>query len=227
MAEISNILSYANYELIRSRIGYILADELANQKALNEAELIIEQAKPVPDQDLIDLYELNISCIPDKVWEERFIKPQPADYPMVNVVFTGAPLNEGTSHSQQIGTDKYVIECYTDAKSEDEKKGDELASLKLHRLLAICRSILMNRVYVRLGFNSVPYIVGSRIVGDIMIAQPTDGADNAKSSIYGKLDLLVKTNEIVNDLDTTPLNISYTNMKIYDSELGYYWQVGE
>lgn len=226
MAEINEILSYANYEIIRDRISYILAIELANQKALNVAELALEQAKPTPNQDLIDLYELNISCIPGKVWLERFLRPQPSEYPMVNVVFTGAPLNEGSSHTLQNGVDRYIIECYQDAKSSENRKGDELASLKLHRVLAICRAILMDRNYVRLGFNSAPYIVGSREVRDLMIAQPVSGAENSHHAIYGKIDLLVKTTEVVPDLTGVDLNISYTEMKIYDSDLGYYFQVG-
>ena len=171
MSKIDYILGTSNFELVRSKIAQILLIELTNQKALNVAALALEEAKPTPDPGLIAEYELNISCIPDVVWEERFIRPQPCDYPMVNVVFTNAPLNEGTSHSVQIGENKYQIEGYTDAKSKDSKNGDVLATLKLHRLLSICRNIIMDRNYVQLELEG-QNIVGYRRVEDIVIAQP-------------------------------------------------------
>ena len=224
MSKINYILGTDNFELIRSRIAQILLIELTEQKALNIAALAIEITKPTPDPLLIAEYELNISCIPDKVWEERFIRPTPQDYPMLNVVFTNAPLNEAISHSTQIGEDKFQVEAYTDSDSKEKGNGDVLATFKLHRLLAICRKILMDRNYVKLEFE-VENFIGYRKVEDIVIAQPQTGADNAKHSIYGKLDLLVKCGEYINDLSGIPFAGTDTTYRIFDTEKGYFWQV--
>jgi len=224
MSKITSILSYANYELIRSKIASILADELANQLTLNKAARTLELAEVTPDAELIALYDLNISCIPSKVFEERFIRPNPDEYPLINVVFTGNPLNEGTSNTVQYGVNKFQIEFYQDAKSQDDNDGDMLASIKLHRIMAICRQILMSREYVQLDLGS---IIGYRIVNDQIIGQPNTGADNANNSIFGKFDLLVKSGEEVNDLDGVQLLESGTTMQINSSELGYYWEINE
>ena len=222
MSNIPFILPYSNFEQIRSKIASILADELGNQLALNRTSLDIEENRPSPNQDLIDFYELNISCIPDRVYEERFFRPQPAEMPLINVVLLNVPLNEGTSHASQIGENKYQIEIYQSAKSTENEGGDTLATIKLHRLLAIVRSILMDRNYIDLGLTS---IVGRRQVQDISIGLPNIGADNANSMIFGKMDLLVKSTEAITDLEGVPLQISNTNMKIYDSDKGYYWEI--
>lgn len=222
MSKIDFILPYSKFEQIRSKIASILADELSNQLSLNQAELIVEQAKPSPDQSLIDFYNLNISCIPDRVWEERYYRPQPEEMPLINVVLLNVPLNEGTSHESQIGENKYQIEAYQSAKCNEDDNGDVLATLKLHRLLAITRLILMDRNYVDL---ELPGLVGRRQTQDIMIGLPNIGADNANSIIFGKIDLLVKVTEAITDIDGVPLEISGTTIKLFDSEKGYYWEI--
>ena len=222
MSKIDFILPYSKFEQIRSKIASILADELSNQLSLNQAELIVEEAKQTPSQSLIDFYNLNISCIPDKVWEERFYRPQPEEMPLINVVLLNVPLNEGTSHESQIGENKYQIEVYQSAKCNEDDNGDVLATLKLHRLLAIIRLILMNKNYIDL---ELPGSVGRRQTQDIIIGLPNIGADNANSMIFGKIDLLVKATEAITDLDGVPLEISGTTMKIFDSEKGYYWEI--
>jgi len=224
MSKITAILSYANYELIRSKIASILADELTVQLALNIAARTAELLKPTPDTALIALYDLNISCIPSKVYEERFIRPNPDEYPLINVVLTNVPLNDGTSNTVQYGVDKYQIEFYQDSKSNATKDGDVLATIKLHRIMAICRQILMNREYIQLDLGN---LIGYRIVQDLMIGQPNTGGDNSHHAIFGKFDLMVKVGEEVNDLEGVELLESGTTMKIYDSELGYFWEINE
>lgn len=222
MSKITDIISYANFELIRSKIASILADELSAQLALNTAARTAELAKETPDAALVALYDLNISCIPSKVYEERFIRPTPSEYPLINVVMTNVPLNEGTSNTVQYGVDKYQIEFYQNSKSNVSNDGDVRASIKLHRIMAICRSILMNREYDQLDLGTM---IGYRIVQDIMIGQPNTGADNADHAIFGKFDLMVKAGEEVNNLEGDELLESGTTMKIYDSDLGYYWEI--
>ena len=142
--------------------------------------------------------------------------------PLINVVLLNVPLNEGTSHESQIGENKYQIEIYQSAKCNEDDNGDVLATLKLHRLLAIIRLILMNKNYIDL---ELPGSVGRRQTQDIIIGLPNIGADNANSMIFGKIDLLVKATEAITDLDGVPLEINGTTMKIFDSEKGYYWEI--
>lgn len=222
MSQIDYILRYSNFEIIRSKIAAILADELASQKTLNQAALAAEEAKPTPEQALIDFYTLNIDCIPSKVWEERFFRFQPSEMPAINIVLLNVPLVEAISHTQQMGENKYQIEIYQSAKSKDNQDGDVLASFKLHRLLEIIRAILMNRNYVDLGLSG---IIGYRQVRDIVIGVPNIGADNAQSMIYGKLDLIVKSNETVEDLSGVELQLHATTMQIDESGKGYYWEI--
>ena len=195
MSVIQNIIDYSNFELIRSRIASILADELANQKILYAALLAAELAKPEPDPVLVVKYELNIDSIPDKVWEERFRRPDPSEFPVINVVFTQAPLDDLITGSTEIGVDSYQIEVYQQGKDKEDNRGDYLSSIKLHRLLAIARTIIMNPNYVRLGFNTQPLIIGYRQATGILIGQPDEGLDDAINTISGKFIINVKTNE--------------------------------
>jgi len=222
MSKITGILSYANFELIRSKIASILATELTAQLALNVAARTAELLKETPDTALVALYDLNISCIPSKVYEEKFIRPNPNDYPLINVVLTNVPLNDGTSNTVQYGVNKYQIEFYQDSKSQSANDGDVLATIKLHRIMAICRQILMYREYDQLDLGTM---IGYRIVQDMMIAQPNTGADNSHHAIFGKFDLMVKVGEVVSDLEGAELQESDTTMTIYDSELGYFWEI--
>ena len=81
----------------------------------------------------------------------------------------------------------------------------------------------MNREYLQLDLGT---LIGYRIVQDMMIAQPQFGVDSALHSIFGKLDLMVKMPETVNNLDINlVITGSDTTMRLFDSEKGYYWSI--
>lgn len=231
MAVINSIISESNFELVRTRIATILVDEYAEQRILNQAALDAELAKPIIDQDpvLIASLELNLSALPTKVWEERFKRPQPKEYidePVVNVIFTNAPLNENQTVSTQIGDDTFVIEVYTGIKEPPEETpvydGDSKASIRLQRCLAISRAILMNPQYQTLGF-SLGIFIGKVSANNIQIGQPDDGADNGNNLIRGKFDLIVKIGEEVEQITGVALTLNETTVKLYDEEKGYFW----
>lgn len=223
MSKISNIIGPGNFEIIRTQIALILATEFAEQRVKNQA--VIDDTEATPAEK--EVSQLNLDSIPTEVWEERFVRPQPGEYPLVNVVLTNVPLTDGTSHSVQLTEDKYQIEVYQNAITTDDGGGDYLATIKLHRLLSIIRGILMDRNYVRLGFDTAPFIIGSRRCEDIVIAQPNFGANDSNYSIHGKIDLLVKTNEEVEDITGVPLLISNTDntIKLLEKENGYTWTI--
>lgn len=229
MSIINNIIGMANFEIVRSKIASILSDELANQKTLNETELAIEEAKPTPDPELIALYNANLNAIPDRVYDERFKRPIPEEYkdkPLINVVFQTAPLNELQTISTQIGDNTYVIEFYTGEFEPDDgnpiNTGDSLATFKLQRIIGICRSILMNPNYQRLGFDITP-IVTKVSANNIQISQPDDGVDNSDNLIYGRFVLTVKVAEDVEQVTGVPLAQNGTTLRFYDTDKGYYW----
>lgn len=228
MAVINNIISESNFELVRTRIATILADEYAAQRILNQDALDAELAKPTPDPDIVVSLELNLSALPTKVWEERFTRPQQKEYidePVVNVIFTNATLNENQTVSTQIGDDTFVIEIYAGNPEPSEEtpvyNGDSKAAIKLQRCLAISRAILMNPNYQQLGFSE--FFIGKISANNIQIGQPDDGADNGNNLIRGKFDLTVKIAEGVEQITGVALALNETTVKLYDTEKGYYW----
>ncbi|MCK5613803.1 hypothetical protein KAR91_68700 [Candidatus Pacearchaeota archaeon] len=205
-----------------------MADELSNQKVLNQDALDAENLEPIPDPIIVKALELNISAIPDRVWEERFKRPQSEEYtinPLINVIFANAPLNDLQTVSTQSGDDTFMIEVYAGDREPEEtqdNEGDSLSSIKLQRCLAICRSILMNPNYQKLGFNTLPYFVGKVSAGSMQVSQPDEGADNTNNLIYGKFNLAVKISEIVEQVTGVLEGSSETTYKVSD-EKGYFW----
>lgn len=230
MSVITQIIDKANFELVRSRIASILADEFENQRVLNQAALDIEL-----DPVIIANLQLNLSSIPSKadgtvrIWEERFKRPQPEEYtvfPLLNVLFANAPLNTLQTVSTQDGDNVFMIEVYAGdrepAPEDPVNEGDSLASIKLQRCLAICRSILMYPQYDRLGFDTLPYFIGKRSINSLQISQPDDGADSANNLIYGKLNLTVTISETVEQVTGVLEALSQTTYKVSDTK-GYFW----
>ena len=235
MSVITQIIDKANFELVRSRIASILADEFENQRVLNQAALDIEIAKPTPDPVIVANLQLNLSSIPSssdgtvRIWEERFKRPQPEEdtvFPLLNVLFANAPLNTLQTVSTQDGDDVFMIEVYAGSREPDtenpENEGDSLASIKLQRCLAVCRSILMYPQYDRLGFDTLPYFIGKRSINSLQISQPDEGADNANNLIYGKLNLTVTISETVEQVTGVLEALSQTTYKVSDTK-GYFW----
>ena len=153
MNVINNIIGISNFELVRSQIAAILANELINQNDL------LENAKPWPVEKEYE-YALSQSAIPSKVWEERFKRPNPEEYtikPVINVMFAQAPLNELRTISTQNGDNTYIVEVYSGQREPQtpspQNEGDSLASIKLQRALAQARAIIMNPNYQHLGFE--------------------------------------------------------------------------
>ena len=235
MSVITQIIDKANFELVRSRIASILADEFENQRVLNQAALDIELAKPTPDLLIVASLELNLSSIPSssdgsvRIWEERFKRPQPEEYtvfPLLNVIFANAPLNTLQTVSTQDGEDTFMIEVYAgdrEPSEEDPKnEGDSLASARLQRCLAIARAILMNPNYQRLGFDTLPYFIGKVSANSLQISQPDEGADNTNNLIYGKLNLTVEISETSEQIAGVTEALSQTTYLVSDTK-GYFW----
>lgn len=227
MSNINVILGESSFERITSRIASILADEIANQIDLNTTALALEEAKPTPDQALIDFYTLNIESLPSRVWQERIIKVDVIEMPFLNVFFTDNPLDELTTQSTQVGENRIVLEMKQAGISTADDTGDALANAKLQRLAGIVRQIIMDQEYMRLGFNkdASDMIIGYRKCENLLITQPENGGDDANSIVSARLDVIVKATEEVRQIPGVPLQESATTIRVNDPEKGYFWEI--
>jgi hypothetical protein len=211
MPEINYIISESNLEKVRTRIAFILADELSEQAALIQAETS-------PTEEML----LTLESIPERIYEERFVKATESEYSLINVVLMNNPLSDLTGFEQQTDKARFNIEVYTRGVSEDGKEGDTQAAIKLQRLLMLCRHILMSPYYTTLGFE--PGIIGSRVASDLEIIQPDKGIENGYI-INGQFSLIVKVLETQQKITGVPLLESGTTHRLFDTNKGFYYQI--
>lgn len=209
MPLIDHIISTSNLELVRTRIAFILADELTNQATL------INEGTPTDDQ------QITLDSLPSKVYEERFIRPAEGEFPMMNVVLVSNPLSSLTGFEQQTDIARFNIEIYSEGISSDGTDGDTLATIKLQRLLMLSRSILMDQKYRTLNFEKG--FIGKRTAADLNIAQPEKGLDSGYV-INGQISLMVQVYESQEQLQGTELNESATEQLLSD-EKGFYYEI--
>jgi hypothetical protein len=231
---ITNIIGLSNFEKVRDLIASYLVTEFEEQRVLNQAALDAELLKPEQDRNqvLIDLYTLNLEVLPSKVWVERFRRPEAQevqDTPLINVILVNVPLDQLSNVSSQTGVNRYLIEVHTGSREEDSLDpsylSDSKAYIKLQRILAIVRNIIMFSGYrfLELEDNSANYI-GSVQAEGIAFEQPDYGAMPGSSSIRGKIDVNVKMRED-NIIETgEEITTSATNLKLFDTEKGYYFE---
>lgn len=217
MSLINEIIGESNFELVRSKIAEILATEISNQRTLITTAIA---ADPTPEE-LIEL-QLALSVLPEKVWEERAYRPQDSEMPMLNVMLANNSLSQIITSQTQQDSVNYVVEFYVNALSTDENNSDYLAAVKLHRLMGVCRSIIMYQEYQRLGFTGG--FIGHRSVQNMRIAQPEEGSSDARTIIRGVFDVKVSVEETLNPISGVLLNGMDTNMKFL-GEKGYFWTI--
>lgn len=168
MALITTLIPEQNFEQVRDRIGAILALELPNQYTLGDDD----------------------ANAPQKVWVERFIGFGKEELPAVNVC-----LEKGTfvSHTVKQTDGEYIfnIDCYQSSATIGEDSGDQLATIKLQKLLGLCRAILEQPEYGTLGF-AAPSIMRREMETMQIAPQPTQEAINR---VMGRLTFRVKVAE--------------------------------
>lgn len=188
---LSPILNYAiplqNFEVVRDRIGEILAIEFENQHTNYS----------LPD-------EIN----PSGIDVERFIQIDEKEFPIIIVSLAKGGYDQKTYDGTARGEYGYLIDIYTGSASTIGEGGDVIASLNLHRMLGICRAILDDPKYKTLGFNptSDGLQIQSVSVESIIIGQPSN-PNNTIDFIWGRLQYKVTVPE------TCPL-ITPTNTAI-------------
>lgn len=162
------------FEVIRNRIGEIIANEFTAQKVITP------------------------SWVKPTVWVERYYAfDSETELPAVNVTFSGGSyLNENIVRSQAEYI--YNINVSTASPSTSSANGDKLALLQMQKIVGMIRAILMNPIYVKLGYANNAGIVISRRIESIRIGDKKDIQD-ALSDVVGQIVL------VVNAIETTEL----------------------
>ena len=195
MSVINGIILPQNFEIIRDRLGAILADELAKQFTLTGNS----------DFDL-------------DVWVERFVPFDKEELPTVNVSLASGNFS-GQTQKQVDGTYTYFIDAFTKAISKETEKGDQVAVFKLQKLLGVCRAIIENPKYKTLGFSAP--IIYNRHCEALSIADP--GKQDGTSSVMGRLTVVVKVPETTELINPVSLNVSAAHVRLHETDRGYFY----
>lgn len=198
MSEIVKPISSREWELIRDRVGLILAQELATQAQLD--------------------YDDSIFTLPD-VFIERYTPFNHTELPAVNVMVADGSYTQETQQTQD-GTWTIYIDAYQKGKDADGQRGDNLAMVKLHRLVGMMQAILMDSRFKTLLFE--PGSISNRRVTSIKMADPTKAME-ASNSVMARIELEVRVSDNVELVDAIPLADYATIAKMSDTGLGYLW----
>ena len=193
MAELQAITPRA-YELIRNRIGSILADELPKQSVLNSDT------------------RLNST-----VYIERFTPVGDEEVPLIIVSLSDTSFGLDTSLTID-GEYTFFIDCYEKAKSNALQSADERANFRLQRIAGVVHGILSDNKYRTLGFQ--PPFIENVTTRSIKIADPKNSMD-ASSVVMARIEFTVRATN--SKQKTAPLLIDgYTTQAILGlTSLGY------
>jgi len=193
MSVINEIIGEQSFEVVRDRVGEILADELAYQGYL-------------VDNNLFDA----------TVYLERFVRFNASELPAINVSVARGALD---NHDQE-STDNTVtifIECHAKAKSGTGVNGDTESVKRMQKLVGTCRAILEDSRYKTLGF--APPFVMNRHCSEMLFNVPV--TDDSESTCMGRLVLSVRIPESNGLAVPRLLNGYQTTVKISTTEEGY------
>lgn len=203
MSKIAEIIPAASFEIVRDRIGEILADEILNQYNLTYDEETEEKDE-----------ELNIT-----VYVERFLPVEVSEYPLINVFLSTCQLDNQTAVTQR-NTVQYNIDCYCGSSNKSGETGDVLSKKKLHKMLRMCMAILNSPHYVRLGYLT-PFINGRKVTGIIIRNEDIQAEKDSLHGSMGRLTLEVAMNESVEGVSPVLAEGYDTIVYLGESEKGY------
>ena len=195
MSKIDIKITSSKFELIRDKIAYILADELANQAILHKD---------------------NLFCA--DVWVERFIPFGHIDLPAINVFYQRTTFEQQTPVTNE-GEHYYNIDFHLKAESKSYEVGDKISSLNLHKLIGVSRAILEHPYYIYLDFGN-NFGIANTHVTDIKIAEPERRTDGLHL-ISGRIIFKVRCNEFNEQLEGLPSEGFDTQIKLNETDKGY------
>lgn len=199
MSVINTVIGPQAFEIVRDRVGRILADEFDNQ-----FQITYDPALRV------------------QVWIERFLQFDKTELPSICIGLVEGSF-DGQDALQHNGTYRIYIDAYVNAKSSDKDPGDQKAMIKLHRLLGVARAIIMDPRYITLGFAVRPGFIMNRHFETIQIESPRQKEHDAGSSVMGRLVLSVKVPEITATIQPVNIKDLWTTVKLADTEKGSLW----
>lgn len=194
MSKITIAIPEQGFELIRDKIGEILADEIAQQFVLN------------PDP------EINAT-----VFIERIIPIDKSEPPVVNVLYSRSNYDNNTAIKGD-GKNTYNIDVYVKGKAKVGTKGDAVAMVRLGRILGILRAILESPHYLTLGF--APPFIKNTTVTDIQVADPRDNQD-AANMMMGRLVFTVDAIEVTEQIQPVAAAGYDTQVKLSETDKGF------
>lgn len=194
---ITQAIAPQSFEVIRDRLGRILAEELPNQ-----ATLLLQD-------------DLNAN-----VWMERFIPIDKTELP--SVIVTLAEGNyDGQTVVQNDGTYRYNIDVHMNSKANVLERGDTKSMTRLHRLLGVVRSILMDSKYKTLGF--APPFIMNRHIESLQIQNPNQKEHDGDHTVMGRLVMSVKAPETGSEVPISTMQESDTSVSLDSTDKGYKW----
>lgn len=196
MAELKAITPRA-YELIRDKIGLILATELPKQALLNadtrlNSTVFVERFVPVEDSEILDAA-------------------------LVIVSLSDSSFGLETNYTVD-GEFTFYIDCYEKAKATATNKADERASFRLQRIAGVIHGILSDSQFNTLKFVA-PFIENTTIKS-IKIADPKNSTD-ASSVVMARLEFVVRAAESKQLIDPVPIAEYSTQAILGLTDLGY------
>ena len=176
-----------NFEVVRDKIGSILVNEVASQKAF----AIAGGKDP-------DLWDLNVYLERSSAFEQ-YLNSDNDTTPIVNVWVDNINLDGRSSNivERQKIQCIYNIDCYGYGASEDvvtggHLTGDEQANYNVQRAVRLVRNILMSSTYTYLDLRGT---VWQRWLQSITFFQPEINASSIQKVSGARLSFQVEFNE--------------------------------
>jgi hypothetical protein len=204
MSVIDTAIGTQAFELIRDRLGELLADELAQQFTL-----------------------VNNTIFQSRIFMERFIPFNESEIYQgaINITVARQMLNN-QSLLQSDGINTFFIDVYQCAKNTTEDgnaiDGASLATKKMHRLCGVIRAIIEDARYKTLGF--APPFIANRHVVEIKFNNPK--VEEKVGLSTGRVIVQVRASELNGRSTPTVLADLKTTVKIGESDAGYTY-IGE
>lgn len=189
MGKILGQIQPRNFEVIRQRIGEILAFELVDQE-----------------------YTKNVT-----VWNDRSIAFDKVELPAVNVVYEGTGYNNQNAKSKA-SENSFSILVYVQNESTDTDDGDKLSSHQAQRIAGIIDFILTSPEYTRLDF-APGIIASKQVESiDIGKASNGDSLNTIVAILKFKVNSIETVNDlfgIAGEVYSTKITIEETNKGHY------------
>lgn len=195
MAQINYVIPPRCHEIIRDRVGLIVADELAMQAAITYEDLFLA-----------------------KVYVQRSKPFEPDECPVINVHINSGTLDNHTIIDSDSET-QFFIDVFTTGASNDTEKGDTVSSFDGQQLAGVIQAILLNPIYKTLGF-APPFIMRSKVTN--FEPMTVERNDSTNMSVV-RITLVVKAGQTEPGVDAITTFIAQTQVMLHETDLGYLW----